>query len=364
VENSHNIDNPYMGESGLGQSRDMFSSKIIEMTNELIRLKGENEKVLKMKSEYQKLTRKLKLELEDLNERREKEFKRLKTESDEFEERRDRELKKLKLDAEEFYERKERELREIEEMRDEEMKKIQREKKQLERNIKLNLSIGNRRDKEEIDSLKAQISKLQEDHRFKDNTNKLLIDRLRKQLDDANAKIIQLNKTIEDLKFVQKKRTNFSTSSLRLNRNKSETKSQNQSQTLKKTASVKELNTKPKENASASKVEKKVETISQSNYKTEVPKKKNETPIEETHNDHNTSTYDLLFLEKYHPKLNSLANKVIKTDKTNDGKIIKIYEDGRREIIFSSGVRKEVHLDGYQIVYFTNKDIKQVTKIF
>lgn len=328
------------------------------MTNELIRLKGENEKVLKMKSEYHKLTRKLKLELEDLKERREKEFKRLKAESDEFEERRDRELKKLKLDAEEFYERRERELREIEEMREEEMKKIQREKKQLERNIKLNLSIGNRRDKEEIESLKAQISKLQEDHRFKDNTNKLLIDRLRKQLEDANAKITLLNKTIEDLKGVQKKRNNFSTSSLKLNRNKSVTKSQ--PQTLRKTASVKEISTKPKESANLSMVEKKVDNPAQINYKTVPAKKKVETPVEDNQTDHNSSNYDLIFLEKYHPKPNSLANKVTKTDKTNDGKIIKIFEDGRREIIFSSGVRKEVHLDGYQIVYFTNNDIKQV----
>ena len=50
--------------------------------------------------------------------------------------------------------------------------------------------------------------------------------------------------------------------------------------------------------------------------------------------------------------------KLTKTLKAGD-KIIKIYNDNKKEIIFPSGVRKEIFKDGYQIIYFVNGDIKQ-----
>jgi len=42
-----------------------------------------------------------------------------------------------------------------------------------------------------------------------------------------------------------------------------------------------------------------------------------------------------------------------------DGKIQRIYTDGRKEVIFPNGVRKEVLPDGSTSVFFTNKDVKQ-----
>ena len=50
--------------------------------------------------------------------------------------------------------------------------------------------------------------------------------------------------------------------------------------------------------------------------------------------------------------------KLTKTLKAGD-KIIKIYDDNKKEILFPSGVRKEIFKDGYQIIYFVNGDIKQ-----
>jgi hypothetical protein len=41
------------------------------------------------------------------------------------------------------------------------------------------------------------------------------------------------------------------------------------------------------------------------------------------------------------------------------GKILKIYENGCKEIIYKSGSRKLVFKDGYQIIYFNNYDVKQ-----
>ena len=72
--------------------------------------------------------------------------------------------------------------------------------------------------------------------------------------------------------------------------------------------------------------------------------------------------YVLVFNEKYHPKVPSITEP-INQEKLPDGKIINFFINDKREIIFPSGVRKEIFSDGYSIVYFVNKDIKQV-KIF
>lgn len=41
-----------------------------------------------------------------------------------------------------------------------------------------------------------------------------------------------------------------------------------------------------------------------------------------------------------------------------DGKIQRVYTNGKKEVIFHNGVKREVYPDGYIIVHFTNKDIK------
>ena len=64
--------------------------------------------------------------------------------------------------------------------------------------------------------------------------------------------------------------------------------------------------------------------------------------------------YDFKIPEKY----KNHNYKLIKTLKADD-KIINIYDNNKKEIIFPSGVRKEIFKDGYQIVYFINGDIKQ-----
>ena len=73
--------------------------------------------------------------------------------------------------------------------------------------------------------------------------------------------------------------------------------------------------------------------------------------------------YDLIFPEKYHPK-NYLKSNIIKNEKFPDGKIVKFYDNDKREVLFPSGVRKEIFGDSYQIVYFNNLDIKQVKKLY
>jgi len=76
-------------------------------------------------------------------------------------------------------------------------------------------------------------------------------------------------------------------------------------------------------------------------------------------NSNDDGIYDLVFLEKYHPK-NDLQYNVVRHDNFPDGKIVKFYDNNKREVIFPSGVKKEIFGDGYQIIYFNNGDIKQV----
>ena len=64
--------------------------------------------------------------------------------------------------------------------------------------------------------------------------------------------------------------------------------------------------------------------------------------------------YEFKIPEKYKIK----KYKLTKSLKAGD-KIINIYDDNKKEIIFPSGVKKEIYKDGYQIIFFTNGDIKQ-----
>ena len=51
--------------------------------------------------------------------------------------------------------------------------------------------------------------------------------------------------------------------------------------------------------------------------------------------------------------------KLIKSLKTDD-KIINLYTNDKKEIIFKSGVKKEIYKDGHQIIFFANGDLKQI----
>ena len=42
----------------------------------------------------------------------------------------------------------------------------------------------------------------------------------------------------------------------------------------------------------------------------------------------------------------------------HDGKVQKVYANGKKEVLFTNGVKREVWPDGYSIVFFNNSDIK------
>lgn len=282
-----------------------YKEKLKELNYQLIKLRRENDKVGKLKIEYEKLT------------------------------------KKLNKDIQDFHERKDNEIRELEQWKEEELRRIQKEKKIIDRNVKSTANTSSKKDKEEIDTLKAAIIKIQDEYKMKENNNKLMIERLRKQLDEANNKIADLSRTTDEIKSKDKK--NIS--------NKKVT-----DLIMEKTESKKEIKEKGKADVKkeVKKPDKKLKGEKNVNFDTNESNK-----IIETDKDIvDAESYDLVFPEKYHPSGNT-QNKIIKQEKTSDGKIIKIYENDKREIFFPSGVRKELYPDGYQAVFFSNKDIKQ-----
>jgi len=68
--------------------------------------------------------------------------------------------------------------------------------------------------------------------------------------------------------------------------------------------------------------------------------------------------FDLVLMDKYH--YNPIYNRLLKEEKDPNDKIVKLYDNNKKEIIFPSGVKKEIYPDGYYVVFFNNYDIKQV----
>ena len=94
-------------------------------------------------------------------------------------------------------------------------------------------------------------------------------------------------------------------------------------------------------------------------YKSSMHKIKNKSKIEKNEiiqdNANDKECFEFNIPNKY---LNQ-DSKVIKS-LNKEGKIINIYSNNKVEVIFKSGVKKEVFEDGYQIVHFSNGDLKQI----
>ena len=63
---------------------------------------------------------------------------------------------------------------------------------------------------------------------------------------------------------------------------------------------------------------------------------------------------DFIIPKKYLNKEYKLINSI-----ASDDKLINVYTNDKKEILFKSGVKKEIYGDGYQIIYLLNGDIKQ-----
>jgi centromere protein J len=395
---------------------EILSEKLNELNKEIDKFKKENEKVGKLKAEYDRLTKKINREIEDFNKR------------------------------------KENEMNEFEQYKAEELKKIEKERKVMIRNAKQLQNQPNRKEREEIESLKEQLVKLQDDMKAKDQRNKLAMDRLKKQLEDTTKKNEELQK---ELKIMEEQRiknmpsansrdkskgknlsssnlnnTNTTISSISGNTNanicgipmqpnknppkKSKTDLdmsdedygpvRQSTSSMKQTIENKYSNqiNEFKDNSFEEIVIKKNNNINKTSIN-QIPEQKkeysiNKTQIPEHKKENNTNhmrtpdtnkqyninkldipepkkqpttqnnkieqendeeIYEMEFPEKYHGKTSKNA-RLITQEILEDGKILKLYDNGKREILFPSGAVKEIFEDGYQITYLSNKDIKQV----
>jgi len=180
--------------SQLNQSQnnyqEIINEKIEELNKEIEKLKKENEKVTKLKTEYDRLT------------------------------------KKLNREMEEFYTKRQKEIEDFELWKEDEMKKMDKERKVHLRNTKLLQNMPNRKEREEIDLLKEQVLKLQEEMKAKENRNKLANERTKKLLEDALKKNEELQK---EIKFMEELRARnmLNRTSVAGNRNRASSKAIN-----------------------------------------------------------------------------------------------------------------------------------------
>ncbi|CAD8061276.1 unnamed protein product [Paramecium sonneborni] len=54
-----------------------------------------------------------------------------------------------------------------------------------------------------------------------------------------------------------------------------------------------------------------------------------------------------------------MPSKIVNQNVGPDGKVSRQYANGKKEVVFHNGVKREVFPEGYVIVHFTNKDVKQ-----
>lgn len=112
-------------------------------------------------------------------------------------------MKELQKEKENFIKYKEEEMKKLEEYREEEVKKMKRDKKIAERNQKATANMPNRKEREEIENLKASLTKNNEEFKTKEKKFKYTIDRQKKTIDEMTEKIKGLE---DEVKFYEQLR--------------------------------------------------------------------------------------------------------------------------------------------------------------
>jgi centromere protein J len=280
-----------------------YKEKIYELNKERVKKKNENEKIKKLKINYDNLYTKLQNEIKKFNLNNQKKLENFNKYKNDEKDKIEKEKKQLILEQKEIGE--------------------------LRIKYQMNTKLNNKKDKEDIIQLKKRFQKFYEENKIKENNNKILIEKYKRQLDEANYQILKLNGEITKLQTLQ----NNDEEEINHNIDKRKEKDKDSPKFVSKKGNNNKLKNEIIDGA---------EKINN-----------DENNIIEDESEEN---YDLIFPEKYHKQ----KYKLINSAKTEDGKKINFYDKNKKEIIFQSGVRKEIYFDGYQIIYFTNGDIKQI----
>ena len=98
-----------------------------------------------------------------------------------------------------YYKKKENDIISFEKMKEEELKKLEKERKYQLRNINKNnqKEAQNKKEREEIESLRGQLNKLQDEIKLKEQRSRIAIDKIKKQLDETNKNNEALSEKIK-----------------------------------------------------------------------------------------------------------------------------------------------------------------------
>lgn len=240
----------------------------------------------------------------------------------------DLEVKKQKLekDALEFYKMRENEVKSLEMWKNDEMKKILEERKKVEK-IHPNEGFETENLRREIKQLRLTLTKNEEKYNKTIESLKEIIETLTARNQEL-ARILQ-DKTFDSVDTEEKPSKSPSEVSVKMKPSRISKPSREETPKFKKFEKNPPTFTF------------KLPDKKQIEEKSSIPKK----PIFES--------APIIEIKLEEPKTSS-AQEIIDETKTQ-----KIFDDGKREISFSNGVKKEIFPDGYMIVHFNNKDRKE-----
>ncbi|XP_013399795.1 centromere protein J-like isoform X2 [Lingula anatina] len=284
-------------------------------------------------------------------------------------------LEKLKKEMAEFEKQKAEELERLQEFKKQEMKKLKHEKKVFEQYQKTARALPDKKEREEIEMLKNQLSELQEELKRKESRWTASTTRLRDRIQAVEVENFELK---EEVKILERRRLD------NWQKDQVNKKESSFSQPFKKPAIVQqklEDQVKPdlKEETTEKSMpppvkvpQKKMATsqVGQVLIAEDTPRRQ-PTAVQQSDDLHSdtSSEVDAQEDKKSVPRKRVLLNtKHIDKGSEDyeeiqhpDGKLERIYSNGAREILFANGTRKEISAEGqYIIVSFFNGDVKQI----
>lgn len=263
-------------------------------------------------------------------------------------------LEKLRKEIAEFEQQKARELARIEEYKKEETRKLQKERKVFAKYTAAARTFPDKKEREEIQALKQQITDLQEDLKRKETKWSSTHGRLRSQIEMLVKENTDLR---EEIKVMER---------FRLDAWKRAEAIESSPKACQYVTATKRDDTMKSHVSSGVQVEK-----YKKNY---LPAQGNPTrrsksvpPRDLGSSEKGQAALPREPLEPLHFPDLEYKNKEEKEEEIQgevshpDGKVEKVYKNGRRVVLFPNGTRKEVSADGKSItVTFFNGDVKQV----
>lgn len=213
---------------------------------------------------------------------------------------------------------------EVEKAEEIENLKLKQELKVYERNQKVLSAFPSKKERDEIDNLTHVLNKCQEELKMKNMRYKMNKERMIKQVDEAKKRQLELQDQVKKMLMLKEESMNES--------NPQET-----------------IVARPGVFSNKSDVKSSLETSCKT--------------LENT-----APQYDKQFFQDHAPNPGeqisapeySESIPVMSQQTSPDGKILKNYESGHKEILFPNGMRKEIYSNGYSVIFHNNNDVKQV----